>query len=484
MMAMASGHKETTDEFYHDVVPYTPRLDQLPTNDDITRFYVTHMKTKKDVKNVVIRNAAKMLLKIWKAGDCCPKSENRIIIMIEELLKVYWKYKAGHGRSSGKHKKKEDAPVQSSQPTRRSKKLNSNVSLNLDAPEIDANPPINLPSVQKKARKSQRIHVNPRKQDWMTDFGSKTFDVVNAERKMKFEKSVEEGKEPTEYFDLEFYKDQMKERIRYIETSKVTKEFQLAEQEEEQHATRVESRRLSALGKSLPTHMEDQYESSTVSSQTSESTPNESNQSQPIPDMEPFHIVETRSKKGETVPKTFESRSTQSGEALILSDVDFLPSISTRMNKNGRACHPRYLQAGLLMMALNNQSSRQAVMNMFIMDTVVYKQKRKLPIRLRKDYQRQLQFLKKYASMSDTNGKENDIITQIGPGSINLLNEDSTQNDGVTEQWTYPEQNALKEVIDEAGDIDFNITTEVIEDVDELKVALHQESSSTESVSS
>ena len=83
-----------------------------------------------------------------------------------------------------------------------------------------------------------------------------------------------------------------------------------------------------------------------------------------------------------------------------------------------------------------------------------------------------------------SNGKENDIITQIGPGSINLLNEDSTQNDGVTEQWTYPEQNALKEVIDEAGDIDFNITTEVIEDVDELKVALHQESSSTESVSS
>ncbi|MDP7404352.1 MAG: hypothetical protein QF782_02800 [Porticoccaceae bacterium] len=106
------------------------------------------------------------------------------------------------------------------------------------------------------------------------------------------------------------------------------------------------------------------------------------------------------------------------------------------MNKNGRACHPRYLQAGLLMMALNNQSSRQAVMDMFIMDTVVYKRERKLPIRLRKDYQRQLQFLKKYASMSDTNGKENDIITQIGPGSINLLNKDSTQNDNVTEQCT------------------------------------------------
>ena len=32
MMAMASGHKETTDEFYHDVVLYTPRIDRLPTN--------------------------------------------------------------------------------------------------------------------------------------------------------------------------------------------------------------------------------------------------------------------------------------------------------------------------------------------------------------------------------------------------------------------------------------------------------------------
>ncbi|MDP7404353.1 MAG: hypothetical protein QF782_02805, partial [Porticoccaceae bacterium] len=89
-------------------------------------------------------------------------------------------------------------------------------------------------------------------------------------------------KEPSEYFDLEFYKDQMEKRIRYIETSKVTKEFQLAEQEKEQHTTRVESRRLSALGKSLPIHMEDQYESSTVSSQTSESTPSESNHSQTI----------------------------------------------------------------------------------------------------------------------------------------------------------------------------------------------------------
>ena len=47
-------------------------------------------------------------------------------------------------------------------------------------------------------------------------------------------------------------------------------------------------------------------------------------------------------------------------------------------------CHVSYLRAGLLMCAVDNQSPAQAVLNMMIMDTQVYKQKRKLPLIMQK----------------------------------------------------------------------------------------------------
>ena len=64
------------------------------------------------------------------------------------------------------------------------------------------------------------------------------------------------------------------------------------------------------------------------------------------------------------------------------------------------------------MMAMCNESPNQAVMNMYIMDTVVYKQKRKLPLRLRKEYQRQLQFLKKYTKAAE---RGETLLSRIAP---------------------------------------------------------------------
>ena len=104
-----------------------PRLDQLPTNDDVTRYYITHMKSKKEPKSKVMRNLSKMTIKIWNAADCCPKSENTVVSMIEGLLKTYWQYKVGRGVASGKHKKKDSDQVQACKPVRRSKRLNCKV---------------------------------------------------------------------------------------------------------------------------------------------------------------------------------------------------------------------------------------------------------------------------------------------------------------------------------------------------------------------
>ena len=43
----------------------------------------------------------------------------------------------------------------------------------------------------------------------------------------KYEKSIEDGKKPKEYFDLEFYQNQLEDRTKYIEKSKVTKELKI-----------------------------------------------------------------------------------------------------------------------------------------------------------------------------------------------------------------------------------------------------------------
>ena len=85
-------------------------------------------------------------------------------------------------------------------------------------------------------------------------------------------------------------------------------------------------------------------------------------------------------------------------EVLGLDSIKKFPAISTRLNLNGRASHPSYLQSGLLMMALNNESANQAVMDMYIHNTVAYDEPRLLPFCFRKDYQKQLHVLKKYVT--------------------------------------------------------------------------------------
>ena len=63
------------------------------------------------------------------------------------------------------------------------------------------------------------------------------------------------------------------------------------------------------------------------------------------------------------------------------------------------------------MMALSNESTNQAVINMYIHDTVVYDQSRLLHFRLCKDYQKRLHVLKKYVTA--VKRKQSDIFAQI-----------------------------------------------------------------------
>ena len=296
------------------------------------------------------------------------------------------------------------------------------------------------------------------------------FDIVSEEQKKQYDDSIKAGKEPKKFFDLDFYNDQKGQRIQYIEIGKVTAAFDVEAERQMKRADNIQRRRESALGvASAPINALDDYESSTVSSQTSQSTATEITLA-PIASTDLTLAVDTRSKGNEEPKelKTFISRSTETEENLLLDEIAAFPNFSTRMNKKGRACHPRYPQAGLLMMALNNQSPQQAVMNMYIVDKIVYRQKRLLPLRLRKDYQKQLQFLKKYASFSYATQEENDVISQIGPGNINHMEGDAEMSDIDVASDNEIEDDQLEAVMDEVAftdDADFTITPQVDRDI-------------------
>ena len=116
--------------------------------------------------------------------------------------------------------------MQVSQPVRRSKRLNSETP-SVDPSEADTASTAALIPESKKSRKLRHVIENPYKDEWLVNIGSKLFYIVSALRRRKYEKSIEDGKKPKEYFDLEFYQNQLEDRKKYIERSKVTKELKV-----------------------------------------------------------------------------------------------------------------------------------------------------------------------------------------------------------------------------------------------------------------
>ena len=121
--------------------------------------------------------------------------------------------------------------------------------------------------------------------------------------------------------------------------------------------------------------------------------------------------------------KSLQSSSSQTESEYLI------PPISTRINSKSTLCNPSYLQAGLLMMAVGNQSPAQAVLNMYIMDTEVYKQKRSLPLRLQKKYQKALNTIKKVKAVKDDSQVSrsetgNESTVEVGKKEMKMKKQD------------------------------------------------------------
>ena len=243
-----------------------------------------------------------------------------------------------------------------------------------------------------------------------------------------------------ETFDKEYYDDQRdpKQRIRFMELMKVTKEFKKNQKAIEKHLANQAARKKSAYGEiktgdfsqEIDPALNLEYEQLSESSQSSaeEKLGKQRNTDEVV------FSIKTRSKVQQLMNaphKQFESKGNQSTESLLLEEIQKFPSITTRMRKKGRSCNPSYLQAGLLMMALCNESPNQAVMNMYIMDTVIYQQTRHLPLRLRKEYQRELNFLKKYNAASK---RGDTLLSSIIPDEVQDTDEDTDHGDDLEEE--------------------------------------------------
>ena len=135
-----------------------------------------------------------------------------------------------------------------------------------------------------------------------------------------------------------------------------------------------------------------------------------------VPELSPFKSPLAVSHKDISKPQIVSKIQTRSTSSKAKRTIDFhssnstssqteseflIPPVFTRISSKSTLCNPSYLQAGLLMMAVGNQSPAQAVLNMYIMDTEVYKQKRSLPLRLQKKYQKMLNTLKKVKAVKN-----------------------------------------------------------------------------------
>ena len=242
----------------------------------------------------------------------------------------------------------------------------------------------------------------------MRDHGHKMFDVFSETAMVK---TLGEGL----CFDSEFYEDQKdsSQRKHVIETVRVRKEFIEAEKKLIDKKARKFARKLSALGQSavvreyvqtLPDVEDDGVDRSPFKA------PREA-----VSCTDRSNILTRRVKRTlddaldsnenilsipsvATTLGALANQSTQT-ESHCLDDIS-IPAVSTRKKpargaRQSTLCHEDYLQAGLLMCAVGNQSPTQAVLNMLIMDTQVYKQKRLLPLKMQKKYQVELKKLKR-----------------------------------------------------------------------------------------
>ena len=368
-------------------------------------------------QKTIINQLAEAVESIWKTGDGCPKAKSSIMKQFENhVLATYQKYRRGDTIPRVRQNKPGTPAQSTSRRSARTQGCAAGASAgdqSVDGPDTASlpSPPTSKAPITPQPLLSKRREGKERKESWMKDQGQKLFDIFSEATMVKV---LEEGR----CFDSDFYEDQKDPSLRnlVIETVRVRKEFVEAEKELATKKANKFARVLSAFGQSAVVkhycdNLPEVPDEPDVIEKSPFKTPKEA-----ITSLDRSSILTRNVKRSLAgmmdsnknviaVPSIASSlgnlsnKSTQTGSH-SLDDIS-IPAISTRKKptkpgaKQSSLCHEAYLQAGRLMCAVGNQSPTQAVLNMMIMDTQVYKQKRKLPLTMQKKYQLELKKIKK-----------------------------------------------------------------------------------------
>ena len=487
---MEEGNEDETTHFYNDQEYWSPPTNCYPTWDDACRYVSSrtcHSATPRLQVNDAAYRWAQFVHDIWTAGDGCPLTVGRISSIYTQNVKpVFKSYK--YGSLSIKRSHKKTASDEKKLPQRKSSRIKSPVqqqALQEQTPQQqeqqqqqrtplqqqEQNTPQQQQEQQTELQQIQQVQVqndepvhstpstskndkstseekhtksnrkatrrclnaeNPRYVKWMNEKGKLLFDVFSIEQMIKTRKSGH-------VFDSEFYEDQkdINSRKMIIARMRVRKEWHEQEKKLERRKALQYARQLSQRQEITKANKEEieKFLDDEPDLSTPEQSPFKSPLAVPHPSISETKVVshiETRS--SEKVKRNIDFKVHQSCQ----TDEAYLP-VSTRASSKSTLCKPSYLQAGLLMMAVGNQSATQAVLNMFIMDTEVYKQTRSLPLKLQKKYQQKLKTLKKLKAVRSDEAEVRTNNTSEIPEDESVISE---LNIEITEDGTGEENDA------------------------------------------
>ena len=427
--------------------PYQLKKDILPSKTDCLLYVVSRTQRGDSDRKSTVIELAREVEQIWKAADCCPLAFSNIVNVFEKhVWQVYLFLKreqhlpnqeSGNKRS---HKKVKSTSVL--QPVRKSARRGLTKELCEDKEDSSEEVLVheNTSTPVKQRTRSSDLFMT--RKIWDESEGNTLFDVISSV-------NVQKSAKNKLAFDKTFYEDQKSEKKLKMMINKVTVEFIEAEKRRMRTEALAQARKDSAYA-SVPKHQsfleEDKETEETVSndndldfdtskfkSPTIHSTGRKTRNSVLI---SPINTMDWSPGDVRSNISVDESRNE-------ISVLDTKVRVMAGRDKNKtNLVEPRYLEAISLLMS-DNLSASEAIKSVYIVDTVIWKQKRHLPLEMDKDYVNLMEKLKKLEAKK----KESETLSSKSAQTETL--EPLDQLDLMSESEVDAEIKNLKSIVEE-----------------------------------
>ena len=400
--------------------PYSLRKDVLPSKTDCLLYVLS--RTKREYNKIsILGDLALEVYEIWDKADCCPYSVKQIKNAFEQHIWQKYLYLKREKCLPGHHLAEKRSHKKSSQkpklePVRKSARRGL-------ADEFEEKPvsshnvtnnDIEVSSMKPATRNSV---INLRK-IWDEHEGNKLFDILSTDR---INKCVKKGLA----FDKTFYEDQKSMRTLKMMISKVTDEYKAAE------ASRMKAEAL-AQAKNMSAYMSVPRHSGTpCTPEENSETDTEIDDDWREEDIQ-FKTPTFQSSSKKYLTRNSSLNSTRDDiplwnaqtqtDSLVPENNDIPVRVLSSSGKCSTLIEPRYLEAISLLMA-ENFSASEAIKAVAVVDQIVWKQKRHLPLELDKDYINLTQKLNKIKGIGNENVTLASII--VDPPQTELTNDDT-----------------------------------------------------------